>query len=183
MPHQHHEKNHTTCETCGDCQDCGCCTGGHAPVEKMLIIVSKAGIDSVYAALILANGARSEGMEVDLFFTFFGLDVINEKRMDHLKVAIAGNPGMHMPEPVNVLPGMERFATNMMAKEMKRLGVPPVREFLQMIKDSGGYIYGCKLAMEMFHLTKADLWDGVEGVLTVGEFYGHATERSQIVFI
>jgi peroxiredoxin family protein len=183
VPHALHEKTHISCQTCGDCRDCGCCKGDHAPVEKMLIIVSKAGIDSVYAALILANGARSEGIDVDMFFTFFGLDAINEKRLDHLKVSIAGNSGMHMPELVNVLPGMERFATNMMSKEMTRLGVPPVREFLQMIKDSGGYIYACKLAMEMFHLTREDLWEGVENVLTVGEFYGHATERSQIIFI
>lgn len=153
------------------------------PLEKVMIVCSKAGVDSVYAALIMANGARSEGIEVDMFFTFFGLDTITKKRMDHLKVAIAGNPGMHMPEMVGVMPGMEAFATNMMRKEMEKLDIPGVGEFLEIIKAAGGNIFGCKLAAEMFHLTRDDMWEGVDDVLTVGQFYERATERSQIIFI
>jgi peroxiredoxin family protein len=153
------------------------------PLEKVMIVCSKAGVDSVYAALIMANGARSEGIEVDMFFTFFGLDTITKKRMEHLKVAIAGNPGMHMPEMVGVLPGMEAFATNMMRKEMEKLDIPGVGEFLEIIKAAGGMIFGCKLAAEIFHLTRDDMWEGVDDILTVGQFYERATERSQIIFI
>lgn len=153
------------------------------PLEKVMIVCSKAGVDSVYAALILANGARSEGIDVDMFFTFFGLDTITKKRMDHLKVAIAGNPGMHMPEMVGVMPGMEAFATNMMRKEMEKLDIPGVGEFLEIIKAAGGNIFGCKLAAEMFHLTREDMWEGVDDIITVGQFYERVTERSQIIFI
>ena len=156
---------------------------GAQHLKKMMIVVSKSGIDGVYAGLIMANGARSEGIEVDMFFTFFGLDAITKKRMEHLKVAIAGNTGMHMPEMVGVFPGMENLATLMMMKEMDKLDVPPVPEFLEIIKAADGHIFGCKLSMEMFHLTKDDLWEGVDDVLSVGQFYNRYEPGAQIIFI
>lgn len=153
------------------------------PLKKMLLICSKASIDGVYAALVMANGARSEGIEVDMFFTFFGLDVITRRRMDHLRVATVGNPGMHMPEFVGVFPGMESLATRMMMKQMDAIDIPTVPEFLDIIKASGGGIFACKLAMDMFHLTKEDLWEDVDGILTVGQFYARFTEGSQVLFV
>jgi peroxiredoxin family protein len=156
---------------------------GAQHLKKMMIVVSKSGIDGVYAGLIMANGARSEGIEVDMFFTFFGLDAITKKRMEHLKVAISGNTGMHMPELVGVFPGMENLATHMMMKEMEKLDVPPVPEFLEIIKAADGKIFGCKLAAEMFHLTKDDLWEGVDDILSVGQFYNRYEPGSQIIFI
>lgn len=152
-------------------------------LKKMMIVVSKAGIDSIYAGLIMANGARAEGIEVDMFFTFFGLDAITKKRMDHLKVATVGNPGMHMPELVGAFPGMESMATHMMMKEMDRLDVPPVHEFLDIIDAAEGKIFGCKLAMEMFKLEKEDLWEGVSDVLSIGQFYDRYHKDTQIIFI
>jgi len=156
---------------------------GDKSLKKMMIVVSKAGIDGIYAGLIMANGARSEGIEVDMFFTFFGLDAITKKRMEHLKVAVTGNTGMHMPEVAGVFPGMDSLATHMMMKEMDKLDVPPVPEFLEIIKAADGHIFGCKLAMEMFHLTKEDLWEGVDDVLSVGQFYERYHKDTQIIFI
>lgn len=152
-------------------------------LTKMMIICSKAGVESVYASLILAHGARAEGIDVDIFFTFFGLDAIHNKRMHSLHVATVGNPGMHMPAVIGAIPGMEAFATIMMRKEMDKLDIPPVSEFLQMIADAGGHIFACKLAMDMFHLTKDDLWDGVEDVLTVGQFYERHVPGAQMLFV
>jgi len=63
------------------------------PVERVSIIVSRGSLEGVYPGLIMANGARMEGIEASLFFTFFGLDAITNKRLDHLKVATVGNPG------------------------------------------------------------------------------------------
>ncbi|GMU96652.1 MULTISPECIES: DsrE/DsrF/DrsH-like family protein [Ignavibacterium] len=149
-------------------------------IKKVSIIVSRGSLDGVYPGLILANGARMEGIEANLFFTFFGLDAIVDKRMDKLSIVTVGNAAMRlpwgqkMPTWLGTIPGMAAFATWMMKKEMEKLDVPPVREFLQMIKDSGGEIYACKLAMDMFHLKKEDLWEGVSEVLTVGEFYQKA---------
>lgn len=143
-------------------------------VKKMMIIVSKATIENVYAAFVLENGARMEGIEAELFFTFFGLEAVHNKRMDHLHVATVGNPAMHMPTMLGGLPGMEAFATHMMKKEMEKLDMPGIREFLDILKASGAKIWVCKLAMEMFHYTKEDLYADIDGVLTVGDFYSQS---------
>ena len=166
------------------------------PVKKISIIVSRGSLDGIYPALIMANGARMEGIEASLFFTFFGLNGLVEKTMDHAKVATVGNSALNMAMPmlgmpmtmpfptwVGALPGVSAFATGLMNKEMARLDVPPLREFLEMISDSGGKIYACKLAMDMFKIKQEDLWERVDGVLTVGQFYeGAAGAGSHIIF-
>lgn len=156
-------------------------------IKKVSIIISKGSLDGIYPGLILANGARMEGIEVNLFFTFFGLDAVVENRMDKISIVTVGNAAMRlpggqkMPTWLGVIPGMAGFATWMMKKEMEKLDVPPIREFLQMIKDTGAGIYACKLAMDMFHLNKSDLWEGVDEILTVGDFYQKAA-GGQILF-
>lgn len=152
--------------------------------KKMMIILSKATLDNVYAAFILANGARMEGIESEIFFTFFGLEAINKEKLNHLHVATVGNPAMHIPTLLGGLPGMESLATGMMKKEMEKLDMPDVEEFLEIMSASGVKLWACKLAMEMFHLKKEDLFDDLDGVLTVGEFYNHAEgEGSHIIFV
>jgi len=166
------------------------------PVKKVSIIVSKGSLDGIYPALIMANGARMEGIEASLFFTFFGLNGLAKKTMDSMKVATVGNSALNMAMPMlgmpmtipfptwmGALPGVSAFATGLMNKEMEKLDIPPVRELLEIISDSGGKIYACKLAMDMFKLKKEDLWDRVDGVLTVGQFYeGVAGAGSHIIF-
>jgi len=153
-------------------------------VKKMMLILSKATIDNVYACLILANGARMEGIESEIFFTFFGLEAIQKKKLDHLHIATVGNPAMHIPTLLGGLPGMETLASNMMKKEMEKLDIPPVSEFLEMISASGGKLWGCKLAMDMFHLEREDLIDEIDGILTVGDFYERANgENTHLLFI
>ena len=143
-------------------------------VRKMLLILSKATLDNVYAAFILANGARMEGIEAEIFFTFFGLEAINKSKMEKLHVATVGNPAMHIPTLLGGLPGVESFATSMMKKEMEKLDIPTVSEFLDILSASGTKLWACKLAMEMFHLKREDLFDDLDGVLTVGGFYERA---------
>lgn len=153
-------------------------------LKRMLFILSKATIDSVYACLIMANGARMEGIESEIFCTFFGLEVLNPKHMDKLHISTVGNPGMHIPTMIGGLPGMEALASKMMKKEMDKLDIPPVSEFLEIITASGGKLWACKLAMDMFKLTEEDLYEDIEGVLTIGEFYERAdVEGSHIVFV
>lgn len=140
-------------------------------IRKMMIILSKASLENVYAAFVLANGARMEGIEAEMFFTFFGLEAIHDKKMEHLHVATVGNPAMHMPTMIGGLPGMEALATSMMKKEMEKLDMPGVREFLDIMKASGVKLWACKLAMEMFHYKKEDMYADLDGVITVGDFY------------
>lgn len=153
-------------------------------VKKMLFILSKATIENVYAAFIMANGARMEGIEAEIFFTFFGLEAVQKKKLEHLHVATVGNPAMHIPTVLGGLPGMEAFATKMMKKEMEKLDMPPVGEFLEILSDSGAKLWGCKLAIDMFHLKEEDLIDELDGVLTIGDFYNRAnTEDTHLLFI
>src|SRR5210317_458039 len=140
-------------------------------VKKMLFILSKATIENVYAAFVMANGARMEGIESEIFFTFFGLEAIQKKKLDHLHVATVGNPAMHIPTLLGGLPGVEALATKMMNKEMAKLDIPPVGEFLEILSDSGVKLWACKLAMDMFHLKREALIDEVDEVITVGDFY------------
>jgi peroxiredoxin family protein len=151
------------------------------PIDRVSIIVSRGSLEGVYPGLIMANGARMEGIEASLFFTFFGLDAIIKKRMRNLKVATVGNPAMHMPTLLGALPGMSSFATAMMKKEMEKLDIPPVDEFLTMIHDAGGELYACKASVDMFHLTSNDFCPEVDGVISVGQFYEKAA-GGQIIF-
>jgi len=156
-------------------------TENNNAITKVSIVVSRGSLEGVYPGLIMANGARMEGIDASLFFTFFGLDAIIEKRMDKVKVATVGNPAMHMPTMIGMLPGMSAFATNMMKKEMEKLDIPPVREFLQMIHDAGGELYACKASVDMFHLKKEDFFKEVDDIISVGQFYEKAA-GGQIIF-
>ncbi|MBA4409083.1 MAG: DsrE/DsrF/DrsH-like family protein [Bacteroidota bacterium] len=159
------------------------------PLRKILLICAKGSIEDVYATLIMGNGAVMEGIETKLFFTFFGLDAITKKQMMKLKTSTVGNPAMRMPgglpfpSLLGIIPGVEAGVSWMMKKEMDKLDVPPVDEFLEMITAGGGEIYGCKLACDMFKLTKADLSDEVKDIITVGQLYEMAGgEGVQIIF-
>jgi peroxiredoxin family protein len=159
------------------------------PIKKVSLICAKGSIEDVYASLIMANGAVMEGIETNLFFTFFGMDAITKSRMDKLHTGVVGNPalrlpgGMRMPSLLGIIPGMEAFTSWMMKGQMEKLDIPPVSEFLDLITAGGGKIYACKTAADMFKLTKEDLSDHVSGILTIGEFYEHAAgEGSQIIF-
>jgi len=153
-------------------------------VKKMLFILSKATIENVYAAFVMANGARMEGIDSEIFFTFFGLEAIQKKKLEHLKVATVGNPAMHIPTMIGGLPGMEAFATKMMKKEMDKLDMPPIGEFIEILSDSGCQLWACKLAVDMFHLKEEDLIDELDGILTIGDFYNRANEEgTQMLFI
>jgi peroxiredoxin family protein len=150
-------------------------------IEKVSIVISKGSLEGVYPGLIMANGARMEGIDANLFFTFFGLDAIRVDRQDRIKVATVGNPGLHMPTLVGALPGLSALATKMMQRQMEALDIPPVPEFVELIADSGVGIYACKASVEMFKLTKESFVPQVQEIITVGEFYGLAA-GGEIVF-
>lgn len=153
-------------------------------IKRMMIILSKGTLENVYAAFVLANGARMEGIEAEIFFTFFGLEAVHKKKLDHLHVATVGNPAMHIPTMLGGLPGMEALASMMMKKEMEKIDMPDVPEFLEILTASGVKLWACKLAMDMFHYTKDDLFEGVEDVITVGDYYNKsAGEGVHMLFI
>ncbi len=149
-------------------------TEGVEPITKVSIIISKGSLEGIYPGLIMANGARAEGIEANLFFTFFGMDAIHKKRHEHIKVATVGNPGMHMATWLGGIPGMSSVATHMMSKQMEELDIPSIPEFVEMIADTGCGMYACKASADLFKMEKTDFIDQVEDIITVGEFYEKA---------
>lgn len=150
--------------------------------RKLAIICSKGSLDMAYPGLVLANAARMMGIDADLFFTFWGIDIISKSKVDHLKVTPVGNPAMHMPQMVSVLPGISGMATSMMSRELEKLDMPPVHEFLTMIHDAGAGIYACRIASEMMHIQKEDLVEEVDEIIGAMEFLEKA-EGAQLLFI
>jgi peroxiredoxin family protein len=152
-----------------------------AAIDKVSIVISKGSLEGIYPGLIMANGARMEGIDANVFFTFFGLDAIRKDHQDRIKVATVGNPGMHIPTLIGGLPGMSALATRMMQRQMEKLDIPPIPEFVELVSDSGAGLYACKASVDMFKLTERDFVEQVDAILTVGEFYALAAD-GEIVF-
>jgi peroxiredoxin family protein len=150
-------------------------------IEKVSIIVSKGSLEGVYPGLIMANGARAEGIDANLFFTFFGLDAILKARHDHIKVATVGNPGLHLATWLGGFPGVSSVMTHYMNHKMEDLDIPSIPEFIEMIADTGAGLYACKASVDLFGLEKNDFIPQVEDIITVGEFYDKA-RGGQIIF-
>ena len=150
-------------------------------IEKVAIVISKGSLEGIYPGLIMANGARMEGIEADLFFTFFGLDAIRLDRFETIKVATVGNPGLHMPTLLGAIPGFSALATKMMQRQMEKIDVPPIPEFMELVADSGVHLYACKATVDMFGLTMDDFIPQVDGIISVGEFYEKAA-GGEIIF-
>ena len=150
-------------------------------IEKVAIVISKGSLEGIYPGLIMANGARMEGIEADLFFTFFGLDAIRKDRFEKIKVATVGNPGMHMATWIGAIPGMSALATRMMKRQMEKIDIPPIPEFVELVADSGVRLYACKATVDMFGLTMDDFVPQVEEIISVGEFYEKAA-GGQVIF-
>jgi peroxiredoxin family protein len=140
--------------------------------------------------MILANAARMSGIECDIFFTFWGIDMITKNKMHKVNIATVGNPAFSMapyanwfkiPTWMGLIPGMSKVATWMMGREIAKLDFPPIPEFMEMLQDAGVNLYGCLMSMDMMGLTEEDLIDGAK-VLGAMEFLEMA-EDAQVMFI
>ena len=150
--------------------------------RKLAIICSKGNLDMAYPGLVLANAALGEGVETHLFFTFWGFDMITKSRMGDLKFTMLGNTATHLPQGVGGLPGMTAMATHQMRKQIADVGVPEVPEFLEQIVASGGHLWACRMSADMMHLSKDDLYDGVEDIINAAAFI-EKTDGAQLLFI
>jgi len=162
--------------------------------RKVAFICSKGTLDMAYPALIMGWAALGNGIDVTVFFTFWGMDMITKSRVDHLELAPVGNTSMKMtmmglhtgnlgiPNIVGMLPGMTAFATKLMKDKIAALEVPPVGEFLQMMADGGAKLYACKMSVDMMGLKQEDFIEGVQDIVTASDFMD-MTEGAQIIFI
>ena len=163
--------------------------GDDAEDRKIAFICSKGNLDMAYPALIMANGALNEGVEVDIFFTFWGMDMINTGTWNDLQFSMLGNTAMHMqgstkhlPQGLGGLPGMTSYATQMLKKQIADLDVPEIPEFIEMLHEMGARFWACQLSVDMMGLTKEDMFDGVEDIINVSEFI-ELSEGAQTYFI
>lgn len=154
--------------------------------RKLCIICSKGSLDMAYPPLILANAARMSGIEVDLFFTFWGMDIITKGKVDKLHLATVGNPNMHpkfhIPTMVGGLPGMSTMASSMMRQEIDKLGFPPVGEFLELLHDAGARLWACQMSADMMEVTEDKLVDQVDGIIGAMEFMDFSDD-AQVIFV
>lgn len=164
------------------------------PNRHMAFICSKGNLDMALPALVMGWAALGNGVDVTLFFTFWGLDIITKKRVKHLELPPVGNSSfkfslmglptgnLGIPNIMGILPGMTAFATWFMKRKIAQLGVPPVDEYLQMLVDGGAKLYACKMTVDMMQLKPEDFVDGVTGIVTASDFID-MTEGAQIIFI
>ena len=131
---------------------------------KVAIIASKGTLDMAYPPLILATAAASLDMEAQIFFTFYGLNIIHKKRMDNLMVFPHGNAGMPGPFQgfLGTLPGMPSMATMMMKGMMKKHNVMSVSKLVEMCQMSDIKLIACQMTIDLFGMKQSDFVDGTE---------------------
>ena len=137
-----------------------------AATKKAAIIASKGTLDWAYPPLILSTAAAAAGMDVQVFFTFYGLNIVHKDFEQKLKVSPVANPGMPIPVPmpdlVNALPGMQGIATTMMKSMFKKKNVATIRELLDVARESGVKLLACRMTMDVFDYPEDAFLPGVE---------------------
>lgn len=175
----------------------GPAAGGYTGPRKMAFICSKGNLDMAYPALIMSNAALGEGISVDIFFTFWGLDLIDERTVDNLKFTFAGNTALHfpllervkgglgsksMPQFLSTMPGVVAGGTEYMKREMAKLDIPPVRDMISQVAAMGARLWACKLSVDMMKIKKANLLPEVSDIISATDFI-EISEGAQIIFI
>jgi len=137
--------------------------------KKMTIIVTKGTLDWAYPPFILGTTAAAMDVEVTMFFTFYGLQLL-KKDLD-LKVSTLGNPamempmmGMHMKMPniMPMIPGVDRMTTTMMKNLIKKKGVASIEDLREAAVDLEVKIIACQMTLDLFEMDKKDLIDEIE---------------------
>ena len=157
-------------------------TPSPAPVAKRLVIVlTKATLDDVYPAFILANTGAASGMEVDLYFTFWGMKLLDKRTAKKTKLSPVGNPAMGMPNILAVLPGATAMATAMMKRKIKKYW-PTIPEMMQQAREMGVRMHACSPTMGLMGLTEKNLIEGVD-IVGASAFLGWASDNAVTIFI
>lgn len=152
--------------------------------RRLAIVASKGTLDMAYPPLILASAAAAMGWEVAVFFTFYGLDIINKKRSRRLQVAPLGNPAMPVPVPnlIGAIPGMTAMATMMMKSWMRKAHIPSIEEMIDICRRSGVQLIACSTTMGVMRVAKEDILDGLE-ISGAAAFLDFAADADVSLFI
>ena len=150
--------------------------------QKFCVILSKATLDMVYPAFMMATTAATMGIESHIFFTFWGLQVLDKKKVASLKVSSVGNPGMPMPNIVGMLPGMTAMATRMINGKMKNVKIPTIPEMIASAKDLGVKLHACSTTMDVMGVPKENLIPEVDDIIGAATFL-QISSGAQTLFI
>lgn len=134
--------------------------------KRLAIIASKGTLDGAYSPLIVATTAAAMEWEVAIFFTFYGMNIVNKKKLAKLKVASLGNPAAPVPVPniIGAIPGMTAVATWMMKRMMKKQNMPPIPEMLDIARQLGVRLIACSTTIGIMSVKDEDLVEGTECV-------------------
>ncbi len=146
----------------------------------MAIIATKGTLDWAYPPFILSSTAAALGYDIEIFFTFYGLQLL--KKELSLSVSPLGNPGMPMPMAMDkwfpvigtAIPGMQSIMTIMMKNKMKSKGVATVEELRELCQEAEVRFVACQMTVDLFDMDPNDFLEGVEfgGAATFFEFAG-----------
>lgn len=151
--------------------------------KKLLIIASKGTLDMAYPPLILAQVGAAMGLEVGVFFTFWGLNIIRKDTVDKLRISPVGNPALGMPNILGIIPGMTSLATSMMKKRIRALNMAPVRDMIRGCKELGVKFYACSNTVELMGLKREQLLEEVDDIVGATTFLEMASEDAIVLFI
>jgi peroxiredoxin family protein len=155
-----------------------------AKPKKMAIIATKGTLDWAYPPLILATTGATLGWEVGIFFTFYGLKILQKNR--HLEVGTTGNPAMPMPVPMpqilTALPGMTPMATSMMKRQFKAHGVASIDELVELAIELGVKLIPCGMTMDVFGFSEDGFIDGIDPVCGATHFLDWAADADVSLF-
>ena len=136
-----------------------------------------------YPPLMLATTAAAMGMDVHLYFTFWGINMITKKTVDALKISPVGNPALPMPNILGMIPGMSAMVTSMMKKKMQKMKMPSIREMIQTAREGGVKFHACSPSMNMMGLTKDDLIPEVDDIIGATTYLDLASEDAITLFV
>ncbi len=148
--------------------------------NKLVIICSKGSLDMAYPPLMLATTGAAMGMEVHLYFTFWGINMISKKTIDSLKISPVGNAALPMPNILGMLPGMTSMLTSMMQGKMKKIKMPTIREMIKTAKDSGVKFHACSPTLNMMGITRDDLIPEVDDIIGAATYLELASDEDAI---
>lgn len=148
--------------------------------KKLAIIATKGSLDWAYPPFILASTAAALGYQTQIFFTFYGLQLL--KKNLSLEVTPLGNPGMPMPMGMDkwfpvlgmALPGMQSMMTSMMKQKMKSKGVASVEELRELCHEAEVKFIACQMTVDLFDMEHSQFIDGLDyaGAAAFFEFAG-----------
>jgi peroxiredoxin family protein len=151
--------------------------------NKILIICSKGTLDMAFPPFMIATTAAAMGMDVHLFFTFWGMDIITKKKVDKLKLAPVGNPSLPMPNILGIIPGMTAMATRMIKGKMKDSNMPSIQDLIKMAKEGGVKFHACTPTMKLNDLTREDLIPEVDDEIGAATMLALAKDAIVTLFV